>query len=351
MLVKCPKCNFDQPKDTYCAKCGIEMDSYKPIKPPLWKSFIKSPFFSLILFIGLSFGALMYLKNPLQMKLPSSDIKTEFITPVTQKLPSTTVESPNLTPPKPNEPPPPPNPPHLEQTEVNPKNSVPEQTANSHQISQPNQPLVKKDLSQAENAPPSETPPTLNSETLKGPLIVEIRFLEAPTQLVQKFMSEALENTGGDSGDMSYAIVKNSTAWLNHTSFKELDRISKNVPEVKKKLQWFSGALDTETKAPIGLDFQISIQERNGGHLSGDLFISRSLAEHLDGNLSTQRKEFTTHFETDVGSLIGLAGIMPHTELKMDDNILQDSLLKIFLSPTFQRNESDLLILLHFKPK
>lgn len=30
MLVRCPKCHFEQPKDPFCAKCGIEMANYKP---------------------------------------------------------------------------------------------------------------------------------------------------------------------------------------------------------------------------------------------------------------------------------------------------------------------------------
>ncbi|MBL7558083.1 MAG: hypothetical protein JNM24_19795 [Bdellovibrionaceae bacterium] len=28
--MRCPKCHFEQPKDPFCAKCGIEMASYKP---------------------------------------------------------------------------------------------------------------------------------------------------------------------------------------------------------------------------------------------------------------------------------------------------------------------------------
>ena len=30
MLVHCPKCGFQQPDDQYCARCGIDMKSYKP---------------------------------------------------------------------------------------------------------------------------------------------------------------------------------------------------------------------------------------------------------------------------------------------------------------------------------
>lgn len=30
MLVRCPKCHFEQPQDPFCAKCGIEISNFKP---------------------------------------------------------------------------------------------------------------------------------------------------------------------------------------------------------------------------------------------------------------------------------------------------------------------------------
>ena len=187
-------------------------------------------------------------------------------------------------------------------------------------------------------------------ESITGPLVVEIRFVEAPQAVVQSFLAEASDNSGGDSGEMSYAIVKNAATWINHKSFKELDRFTKSVPDVKKKLQWFSGTHEPTTGAPFGLDFQIAIQTRTGGHLAGDIFLSRSMVDHTPGGVETQRKEFTTHFETDVGSMIGLVGVMPRTRYKSEDkDPLQDSLLKIFLSQPFLDGETDLLILMQFK--
>lgn len=35
MLVNCPRCGFSQPKDQYCAQCGIDMQSFKPKEVPL----------------------------------------------------------------------------------------------------------------------------------------------------------------------------------------------------------------------------------------------------------------------------------------------------------------------------
>lgn len=30
MLITCPKCGFSQPKDQYCAQCGVDMNSFRP---------------------------------------------------------------------------------------------------------------------------------------------------------------------------------------------------------------------------------------------------------------------------------------------------------------------------------
>lgn len=40
MLINCPRCGFSQPKDQYCAQCGVDMQSYKPKTPPLYQRLI-----------------------------------------------------------------------------------------------------------------------------------------------------------------------------------------------------------------------------------------------------------------------------------------------------------------------
>lgn len=37
MMVNCPKCGFVQPKDQFCAKCGVDMLAYRPPEQPLSK--------------------------------------------------------------------------------------------------------------------------------------------------------------------------------------------------------------------------------------------------------------------------------------------------------------------------
>ncbi|MEQ1721676.1 MAG: hypothetical protein ABL930_00780 [Pseudobdellovibrio sp.] len=39
MLINCPRCGFSQPKDQYCAQCGIDMQSFKPKEEPALTKF------------------------------------------------------------------------------------------------------------------------------------------------------------------------------------------------------------------------------------------------------------------------------------------------------------------------
>lgn len=47
MMVNCPKCGFSQPKDTYCAQCGIDMVSFRPEQKPFVQRLVGSLVFQL----------------------------------------------------------------------------------------------------------------------------------------------------------------------------------------------------------------------------------------------------------------------------------------------------------------
>lgn len=54
MNINCPKCGFTQPQDQYCARCGVDVTTYKAPPKPLLKQITGSLFFQLMLvfFIG-----------------------------------------------------------------------------------------------------------------------------------------------------------------------------------------------------------------------------------------------------------------------------------------------------------
>lgn len=53
MMINCPKCNLLQPKDQYCANCGINMASWKPPKKPFIKKLISNWIFQLCVLLAI----------------------------------------------------------------------------------------------------------------------------------------------------------------------------------------------------------------------------------------------------------------------------------------------------------
>lgn len=50
-MIECPKCHFRQPKDQYCANCGIDMIAFKPIPESRSKTFFSSGAFQVFIII------------------------------------------------------------------------------------------------------------------------------------------------------------------------------------------------------------------------------------------------------------------------------------------------------------
>jgi hypothetical protein len=49
MMMDCPRCGFAQPKDRYCASCGLDVENYHAAPTPIWIRILQSPNFHLSL--------------------------------------------------------------------------------------------------------------------------------------------------------------------------------------------------------------------------------------------------------------------------------------------------------------
>ena len=65
MMINCPRCGFYQPKDKYCAQCGLDIEAYRPPEVPLLKKLFGNPFFQLssVLLVALVSGLYVYKHN------------------------------------------------------------------------------------------------------------------------------------------------------------------------------------------------------------------------------------------------------------------------------------------------
>jgi hypothetical protein len=64
-MLQCPKCGFSQPKDQYCARCGVDITTFKRPEVPALQKFLKSTFFhlSLVALVIVAVAALLSYRN------------------------------------------------------------------------------------------------------------------------------------------------------------------------------------------------------------------------------------------------------------------------------------------------
>lgn len=76
MLVNCPKCGFSQPKDQYCAQCGIDMILFRPKQDAVFFRYLRHPATSVSLLIFAVCGAFLYVRSAQQNHLQQ---RVEFL--------------------------------------------------------------------------------------------------------------------------------------------------------------------------------------------------------------------------------------------------------------------------------
>lgn len=50
-MITCPHCGFKQPEDIFCAKCGVNIETYTPKKRPFFQNMLESSLFYIILLL------------------------------------------------------------------------------------------------------------------------------------------------------------------------------------------------------------------------------------------------------------------------------------------------------------
>ena len=86
MITKCPKCSFSQPKDKFCANCGVDIELFEPQRSPLHKQIFKNTTVQIITLMALiaAMISLIYARHSPNTNTPQSPIaETSSETPNT----------------------------------------------------------------------------------------------------------------------------------------------------------------------------------------------------------------------------------------------------------------------------
>lgn len=272
MLVRCPKCHFEQPKDPFCAKCGIEMASYKPPADTLIGKILKNAtavFF--IVVVALFAGTFYFFKtNRAQQDGLGQGYKKSGLLSQRQYI---------------NE-----DSPEIEVTgDVKGESSgtgtqaseVPPPTAAT-------EPAVSEELKDIKNQTPEEIREHLESQLFKKDTgakdeaaamtkyDVKVYFAEVSSKGIDMLYQEARANGQMVNTDFAQGVINMPmTRVLSYRDdFNVYTELSKTV-EKNKPLDWFQGLKSAGADGDIGITHTLTIKDSPNGRLQLDVKISK----------------------------------------------------------------------------
>lgn len=332
MLIKCPRCGFQQPKDKYCAQCGVDMETFKPAQAPLWKRTLGNPLLQLgavFIVAGIAgffiyqrgqdnlHNRVTYLKSPVQFNR-AADI------PVAAQVPETSAE---------------------------PVDEVPTVT-----------PAPASAMAVTEAASKAQATPTSTAATDKtkdsakavakidGPHLV-VYYAEVPRRILGSLM-DASRATGQFMSftDYTAGILPNANKHINNPGIKILHREERPVAQ-GKTMQWFYGVKDRANPSnEIGMTTFFELADVDSNNLRGNLEIQRTWRDPSpNGGFELQRKSFPAIFEIGGNTGFFLAGVMPpQSNIENDDELTAIDIYKILRSPMFRSGDSEFVIFIEF---
>lgn len=109
-MMDCPRCGFTQPKDRYCANCGLDTESYQPQPEPVTSKLMKSPVFYVAAVVVLIFALGVFITKVTEPENPTQ-VQESFDFPEPEAIEETAPENMQArSAPEPTRPPPPPQP-------------------------------------------------------------------------------------------------------------------------------------------------------------------------------------------------------------------------------------------------
>lgn len=358
MLINCPKCGFSQPKDQYCAKCGVDMQTFRPARPSIFKLVLGSPYLHVGLVFVLVAAAVLSIRQYLQdQRLAGGDLnRTAGI--VLEKrssessIPSSSDESGSME--------------KREGTEVNDFTSQSSEQASLHSKD-------SLDNTRPESSP-STSDPALSSGEAAGAQLnstagatstmttvnedagarvnsgtMTIRFVELDRNTLKAWQSE-MQSKG------TITRLGENEFWgtISPAKLTELPPPSRVLETLKKPIdfsstayQFFKGigkAEDSESEQ--GLSGLLTIQEWADAAIKVDLEIIRSFRE--DGG-PVKRKSYSFNLELGKSGGAVIAGILPQrVTLSPQEEETADAFMQIFKSKNFQNSSSEFTLLITF---
>ncbi len=321
MQVLCPKCGFSQPKDQYCAKCGVDMDRYKPTPTATWKKILQNPFLHLLWIFFLAFTSIQFIQKNRrdEMKQRIAYLKNGPVV-IEKRMDSG------------------------DNREIQVTSSEQAQQALAGEGTTTLTTLAGKNGGAATGAL------TGKNENTEKEWRVRARYLEID-QSTANAWSEEMRSHGQyrQFDSVTLGVLPQFKNRLHDKGIKELQSFDKKV-SLNSSAEWFAGTHHgNEIENESGLLSSIVIHEVKDGVLRGEFEVQRTLHLGKEPNKSTDRVSFGSPFEMNTNAAFVLIGLLPRSFAEeLDEDLNPDAFLSIFKSRRFLNRQAEFTLLIDF---
>lgn len=341
MLINCPKCNFSQPKDRYCASCGIDMDTFRPT-PPSWSTkFWNNPTAPLGLILAVAIGSFWYIRHQFRMADAPVAENGRFVrmksadAPV--PMPAPPVAAGEVAPP----------PPPGSDASMEVAASAASATAEALPASASMRGFGAGAPGGGDN--PSESTADDGSTATSFPL--KFTFVEIPKALMERLLEEQ-KKAGPNGLDQAQvrklwdAVAKNPDSELYAVSYP----FQSNRLAMKRNISGEGQGVDAG-EAGLRLDADVNMRapastasNTGASLLAGSLQLNAHLRLEEQGNLHSKEKSLSGNFSFKPGNAWVYHVDLPRGPLG-DTGQVPTGVHRVFLSESFQKRETEVTLI------
>ncbi len=314
MLMECPRCGFSQPQDQYCAKCGIDVVSFKQktSQPPRKSSGLLLYAIIFLVIVGM---IVIFMRR---------HVKEEIETRVQFIKGGLTLASPSLKQPNPG-----------------PTNPISKPEVRSVESLSPEAPA--RPLSSPKAVLPQ------NESKVSETIQVNLIFAEVDRTLMEVFRNES-RATGQfvEFGDFRTGIVPSFAKMANDRGVRLLQRVSEKLARDHVSATHSIGTTKPDGTF-IGITYSITLTQIETNNLRGEFEIMHTFYESSDfGMPPVQRSYPSTTFDLNTGQswMVTLSPpSIPQDEIEAHSS---EGIMRLFHSPQYRSRQTEFAVFLDF---
>lgn len=316
MLMNCPRCGFSQPKDQYCAQCGVDMQAFKPKSVPLSKKIFQSPKTHVfILLVAAIFVGQYVIRSEEPQRWVQKITRAQGATKTKAKFDDTQADQ------------------NYEVSE-----SASEMDKRDHLASMRNQELeVNANVEQPIQVGSNESNSASATEAQTNEMKFRILYAEVPTNIVNRWITDS-SNAG------LYQNLSRYSAGIVTDFRKKMDSSVRILKSAEKKLgpgqsdTNFSGTVGEESGQIIGIVTNVEYRSNEGASVHGTIVVNRTQKQGRDN--------FPAEFDLPKGAAFFMIGTIRDNSFPNERDQLNMPPFQILKSPDFVARKTEFVIIL-----